>query len=79
MGAIIDRVLILSFEHQAWWRGGHAGYTGDITNAGRYPLDEALDIVTRANINRVAEAIVVPPDSLPTQRLPMRVAASDYP
>lgn len=39
-----DPVLIWSGEHHAWWRPNHAGYTTNIQEAGRYPIDEASAI-----------------------------------
>ena len=41
--------LIWSEEHGAWWRPGRAGYTRSIREAGRYSLEEAGDIVKKAN------------------------------
>lgn len=41
--------LVYSFEHDAWWGANHLGYTEDITEAGRYSLEEAKDICLKAN------------------------------
>lgn len=34
--------LVWSNEHGAWWRADRSGYTGSITEAGRYTFDEAV-------------------------------------
>lgn len=47
----INRWLIWSIEHKAWWRPAHAGYTELKSDAGSYSYEEALDIVKGANIN----------------------------
>jgi hypothetical protein len=62
-----DRYLIWSFEHSAWWRPFSWGYTKEATLAGRYSLDEARAIVTRANLFRPPEdpfEVLVPSDEL---------------
>lgn len=41
--------LVWSEEHGAWWKPGRRGYTRSIREAGRYSLDEAADIVEKAN------------------------------
>lgn len=41
--------LIWSHEHKAWWKPEAQGYTTWRQHAGRYPWDEALDIVRGAN------------------------------
>jgi hypothetical protein len=41
--------LVWSEEHGAWWRPGRSGYTQSIREAGRYSLDEAAEIVEKAN------------------------------
>lgn len=40
--------VIWSFEHQAWWRPGAMGYTGNLEHAGRFDAREAGDIVTNS-------------------------------
>ena len=45
----IELVRIWSFEHDAWWRADHCGYTADKDIAGLYPRQEAEDICRRAN------------------------------
>jgi len=41
--------VIWSIEHGAWWKARHAGYTEDLTEAGRYTYDTATQIVADAN------------------------------
>jgi hypothetical protein len=41
--------LIWSEEHGAWWSPDQNGYTRSIREAGRYSLEQAIDIVQRAN------------------------------
>jgi hypothetical protein len=41
--------LIWSEEHAAWWRGGSAGYTRSIFDAGHYSFKEAMEITSDAN------------------------------
>lgn len=41
--------LIWSVEHGAWWRANRSGYTCLRSEAGRYKLDEAVDICNGAN------------------------------
>lgn len=36
--------LVWSNERNAWWRAKRAGYTTQLTQAGRYSRDEAIDI-----------------------------------
>lgn len=43
------KYLIWSNEHNAWWRPGRCGYTDHRSLAGRYTLEEAIEIVDRAN------------------------------
>jgi hypothetical protein len=43
-----QRFLVWSHKHQAWWGPGHAGYTTDLMQAGRYTRAEALDICRNA-------------------------------
>jgi hypothetical protein len=50
--------VIWSIEHQAWWRPGRWGYTRELARAGRYTGDEALEILTRANIVRTNECLI---------------------
>ena len=46
---MMQQYRIWSFEHQAWWRPGHAGYTMKQDEAGLYEQNEALDICFNAN------------------------------
>lgn len=41
--------LIWSHQHGAWWRANQNGYTSDIDQAGRYPMQEAYNICASAN------------------------------
>ena len=41
--------LIWSEEHGAWWKANKTGYTRFIREAGRYSLEEAIDIVRQGN------------------------------
>lgn len=36
--------LVWSNQHRAWWRANSAGYTNDVTQAGRYERAEAISI-----------------------------------
>lgn len=38
----MERYLIWSNEHRAWWRPNARGYTTFIESAGRYSRDEAI-------------------------------------
>lgn len=42
--------LIWSNEHASWWAPDHKGYTSSRERAGRYRLEEAVNIVRQANI-----------------------------
>lgn len=43
------RFLIWSNEHNSWWRPGSMGYTRHVEAAGRYTLEQALQICNGAN------------------------------
>lgn len=45
-----EEFYIWSFEHDAWWKPNSFGYTRSITEAGKYPLSEALNICKNANV-----------------------------
>jgi hypothetical protein len=47
--AHFDLVRVWSFEHDAWWRPDHRGYTSSIEEAGLYPRSEAEEICRKAN------------------------------
>lgn len=42
---------IWSIEHNAWWGPNHRGYVEDVTAAGVYTYQQAIDIVEGANYN----------------------------
>lgn len=44
--------LIVSWEHNAFWRPFERGYTKRVEEAGRYSFLRACEIVARANIAR---------------------------
>lgn len=52
------KYLIWSFEHRGWWGPAHIGYYPNRADAGIYSAPEAMDIVTRANIITINEALV---------------------
>lgn len=63
------KMLIWSIEHNAWWRAGSNGYTGQLKDAGRYELQEALDIIKHANYGltrytQTPNEAIIPEDSL---------------
>lgn len=41
--------LVWSNEHKQWWSPARCGYTNLRSEAGRYSLEEAIDIVERSN------------------------------
>ncbi len=41
--------IIWSNEHRAWWRPNSRGYTPNISDAGVYSREDAMDIVEGAN------------------------------
>lgn len=58
-----DLVMIWSFEHDAWWRPDHCGYTTSEEHAGLYPREEAKEICRKANYGSLNEEIVeIEPD-----------------
>jgi hypothetical protein len=50
--------LIWSIEHNAWWRPAKCGYTQTLSEAGRYSLLDAGDILMRANLVKVNECMI---------------------
>lgn len=46
---MVDKWLIWSHEHTAFWRPNHMGYTCEVSEAGRYSFKEAFKIVKGAN------------------------------
>lgn len=47
--ARLEIYLIWSNEHNAWWRPNRNSYTTDISKAGRYSLEMAIEICNGAN------------------------------
>lgn len=59
--------LVWSNEHQAWWPKSRSGYVRDEKQAGRFNLDEALDICKKAepgSKNGIPNEIPVPAPEL---------------
>jgi hypothetical protein len=52
--------LIWSNEHEAWWRPNEYGYTRDIQQAGKYPIEDARRICTKANTYGKIEELMGP-------------------
>ena len=48
MSGYTETYLIWSAEHQSWWGPGGCGYYRQLSRAGRYTRQQALDICTRA-------------------------------
>lgn len=65
----MDTYLIWSNEHRRWWRGGGAGYTSRVDDAGLFSRSEAIEISTRALLGRRG---VEPLPELPVRRDDMR-------
>lgn len=55
------KFLIWCFERNAWWKESRRGYAEQREKAGRYSLEEAVEICLEANKHSLEEAIV--PDS----------------
>lgn len=56
----MDRYLIWSTEHRAWWKPFRNGYTTRTDKAGQYSLIEAMAILEDANRHsKVVEEIMV--------------------
>jgi hypothetical protein len=52
------KYLIWSFEHRGWWRPGWMGYSPKRSEAGIYNAEDAIAIVTGANVITINEALV---------------------
>ena len=50
--------IIYSFEREMFWKANQRGYTKLETEAGKYTLDEALEICRSANIGKIQEAMI---------------------
>lgn len=63
--------LIWSNEHSAWWKPNQNGYTTDITGAGRYAYNVALEICKGANAHNkdagVPNETMIPFEASPKQ------------
>ena len=57
----VDRYLVWSNKHSAWWAPGHTGYTRSISQAGRYTHHEAMRICQRA-LPGTADRLGHPPE-----------------
>jgi len=68
MTTTAQHYLIYSREHNAFWRPGSRGYTHLVEDAGRYALDEAIEICLDANDSVHAsdpeEVVVGCPDAI---------------
>lgn len=42
--------LVWSHEHKMWWAPNWRGYVKRRSEAGRYPFDEACEIVRKSNL-----------------------------
>lgn len=67
-----DDYLIWSNEHSAWWGPDSDGYTSDLSKAGIYSRDFAMEIVENATLdwrkapNEVPVAVMDIPDDAQT-------------
>jgi len=43
--------LIWSEEHRGWWKPARRGYTEKRSEAGKYPFEDAVEILRSANIH----------------------------
>lgn len=66
-----DKVLIWSFEHDAWWAPNECGYTKQRERAGLYDRGRAKEICAKANIAR--------PDDSPHEEIRTLQAAKEVP
>lgn len=56
------KYLIWSFEHDGWWKENGHGYTQELSEAGTFYHDEALEIVESANkycVEKPNEALLI--------------------
>ena len=54
--------LIWSNQHGAWWKPNRRGYTQTLEFAGRYPLQDALEVVSKATLDGQLRHTVTSPD-----------------
>lgn len=71
----VERYLIWSNQHRAWWRANSAGYTVYVTAAGIYSKEEALDVSWKGRDGWESEQkcpaeIAVPLSSIPERYRP---------
>lgn len=59
----MNKVLIWSNKHGAWWRAGSLGYTTVLTEAGYYAAEEAAEIVYQSSMGGLVlrDGVEVPP------------------
>ena len=62
--------LIWSTVHQAWWREKSAGYTTEISEAGRYTNDKALSICASARDGWLSHRI---PTEIPVREFDVKL------
>lgn len=56
--------LIWSREHQAFWKKPEYGYTPEISQAGRFTWERALQILDTANLIQPEEFLLPAPEDL---------------
>jgi hypothetical protein len=57
------KYLIWSNEHRGWWRANRHGYTTLVQRAAHFSLEDATEIVTKANrhSDKIEEVMVEAP------------------
>jgi len=56
--------LIWSTEHKGWWKPARRGYTQNLSEAGVYEYQEAVNIVHGANISLLHSNTAIPNESM---------------